>query len=109
MYVDANTHTLTHTYTQQQPYCSFFVCYVTVSGSHFFSPLSADVVANQAFIVAATAQSLQRQDGAFSAFVPSASASPSVPTPPMRLGKKSLSPEAFFNRQGLWGVCNICL
>lgn len=58
-------------------------------GAIFFFPLSADVVANQAFIVAATAQSLQRQDGAFSAFVPSASASPSVPTPPMRLGKKN--------------------
>lgn len=38
-----------------------------------FFPLSADVVANQAFIVAATAQSLQRQYEAFSAFVPSAS------------------------------------
>lgn len=66
MYLDANG---ARTHAAAQPHCSFFVRYITVSGSHF-SPLSANVVANQGFIVAAAAQSLQRQNKAPGAFVP---------------------------------------
>ena len=62
--------------------------YVTVSGSHFF-PLSADVVANQAFIVAATALSLQRQSEAMTAVLPAA---PPVQTLPSAASTSTSAP-----------------
>lgn len=52
MCVCANTHSRTN------PVVSL-LRYITVSGSDFFPPLSANVVVNQDFEVAAAAQSLQ--------------------------------------------------
>lgn len=37
VYMPTHTHTQMHTNTHPQPRCSFFVCYVTVSGSYFSS------------------------------------------------------------------------